>query len=248
MKQQTGETQMLRIIIAVLTLLFSSAVFAQTPPAEKDFVKNSKYVENAAPAADAPLNLTESQKKVAQDMENVKATVIKLCGQKKKVWMIDPVHSLLEVTAFKNLNLPVKGKFEHFSGYVVENPGKSTAALWVDATSYNSGVAQRDHRVIQYLLDATEPKNAVARLDLRQKGEKTVGGKLHFRGKSHTVTADVTVKQDATSLHIQSANPVRLDAKIPKGDFLKLMELCNHESMAKMVDLSFDLALQPACK
>jgi len=162
--------------------------------------------------------------------------------------MIDPEHSIIEVTAFKNLNLPVKGKFEHFSGYLVEKPGKSTATLWVDATSYNSGVAQRDHRVIQYLLGATNAKNALARLDLRQSGEKSIVGKLHFRGKSHALAADVTVKQDIKRLYVQSTNPVRVEAKIPKADFLKLMELCNHESMGKLVDLSFDLALQPACK
>jgi len=248
MKQEIGESQMLHIIFLILTLLFSNAVLAQTPPAEKDFVKNTKFVENGAPAADTAPDLTQSQKKVAQEMEKVKVEVAKLCGQKKTVWMIDPAHSTLEVTAFKNLNLPVKGKFEHFSGYLVEKPGKSTATLWVDATSYNSGVAQRDHRVIQYLLGATDAKNALARLDLKQKGDKSISGNLDFRGKSHHLSAEVTVKQDASSMQIQAASPLRLDAKIPKGDFLKLMELCNHESMAKMVDLSFDLALQPACK
>ena len=239
---------MLHIIFLILTLLFSNVVLAQTPPSEIDFVKNPRFVENGPPAADSPLDLTLSQKKVAQEMEKLKTDVTKLCGQKKVVWMIDPEHSTLEVTAFKNLNLPVKGKFEHFSGYLVEKPGKSTATLWVDATSYNSGVAQRDHRVIQHLLGATDAKNAVARLNLKQKNDKSISGNLDFRGKSHRFEADVTVKRDEKTMRIQPTTPVRVNAKIPKSDFLKLMELCNHESMAKLVDLSFDLTLQPACR
>jgi polyisoprenoid-binding protein YceI len=112
-------------------------------------------------------------------------------------WTIDPVHSRVGFSVKHMLVTTVRGQFKGVAGKIVldeANPASSTVTVELDATSVDTGVAQRDAhlRSGDFLLADEHPTVEFRSTRVEPQGgdRAKVTGDLSMRGVTHPVTLD----------------------------------------------------------
>jgi polyisoprenoid-binding protein YceI len=109
-------------------------------------------------------------------------------------WNIDPTHSTVGFTVRHMVFAKVRGRFSAFSGAIALDEAdltRSSVAVSIEATSIDSGVADRDNhlRSPDFFDVATHPKLEFASTRVQKTGDTTfdVHGNLTIRGTTHPV-------------------------------------------------------------
>jgi polyisoprenoid-binding protein YceI len=139
---------------------------------------------------------------------------------------IDTAKSSVTAT-FKQMNVPVDGKFSKMSGNIVFDPANLPAAkaqLDVDVTSFDLGSAEYNDEVAgKDWFDAKEfPKATFVSSSIKAgtNGSYTASGTLTIRGKSANVAIPVQYKKDGASQVFDGVLPIkRLQYGIGQGEW-----------------------------
>jgi polyisoprenoid-binding protein YceI len=117
-------------------------------------------------------------------------------------WQIDPTHASVEFAVKHMMFATVRGRFKSFTGTVqvdADNPNNSRVEATIDATSIDTGVADRDNhlRSADFLDAANHPTITFrgTRVDgaHAKEGDRfRIAGELAIRGKAIPVTLNAT--------------------------------------------------------
>lgn len=216
-------------------------------------VENLAWDPQKAPVMEETPPSDKYSKKEWQRVTQAKAPK---CKKGETLWKVGQT-SLIEATATKETSLGVKGKFSRFSALAHEKAGKLLGAGSLDLSSWDSGVAPRDYRVIKYVFATQEAGHSVLPFKFRvenwapQQGTWVSPVALQFRFQKTPVelTFPAHIKTEGKVIRVTSAESKRFTFLSPKnlGAFQKLMELCNHHFLASFADISFDFILEDAC-
>jgi len=128
---------------------------------------------------------------------------------------IDAARSSVSAT-FKQMGVPVEGKFKKVGGQVAydpANPAAARASVDVDITSFDLGDAQYNHEVQQkdWFDGARFPAASFVSSSVKAAGagRLEVGGKLTIKGRSVNVNVPLSVRSDAGATVFEGSVPVR---------------------------------------
>jgi polyisoprenoid-binding protein YceI len=123
-------------------------------------------------------------------------------------WQLDPAHTTIEFAVKHMMFTTVRGRFTRFSGAIrvdEKDPDKSHVEVDIDASSIDTGVADRDaHLRSADFLDVEKQPKITFRSSRVQGAHKKAGdrfnitGELAIRGKAMPVTIDVTFEGTGT--------------------------------------------------
>ena len=179
-----------------------------------------------------------------------------------KVFEVDPLSSLLFVTAYKDDHVPVKGSLNIKEGFLDLNTNsKNALSLKMDVASWDSSLVERDERVRGVFFGIQGEDQKFIEIFAKSRGEVTsllhkkktishIGIPLSvtFNGQVQTVEAYLKAFfNDRGRLVVQSTKP----SSIPISGFgmsasLKaLMALCQHQTIDDKVSVEFYLEFVP---
>ena len=120
----------------------------------------------------------------------------------KTTWKIDPAHTTVEFAVKHMMFTTVRGRFTQLEGTIEvddQNPERSHVEVVIDATSIDTGNADRDKhlRSADFLDVESQPKlrftSASAQGAAKKEGDRfRVTGELEIRGKQVPVTLECT--------------------------------------------------------
>jgi polyisoprenoid-binding protein YceI len=164
----------------------------------------------------------------------VGAAVVSLCvalpGIANAVLKTDPAKSSA-TAVFKQLNVPIEGKFRKFNAQIDFNSAKpetSKASVDIDIPSFDLGDPEFNKEVLkkEWFNAAQFPKASFVSSALKPAagapaGSKyDVAGKLTIKGKSVDVNFPLTVKKDGANQVFEGALPIkRLAFNIGEGEW-----------------------------
>ncbi len=118
------------------------------------------------------------------------------------IWQIDPAHTTIEFAVKHMMFTTVRGRFKSFSGTVhvdERNPDKSRVEVSIDATSIDTGVADRDAHLrsadfldVEKHLHITFRSTRVGGAHKKEGDRFTITGDLEIRGTAMPVTLEAT--------------------------------------------------------
>lgn len=122
-------------------------------------------------------------------------TTTQIPGYVQGTWDIDSVHSEVEFTVRHMGVGKSRGRFDSFSGEIVtgETPEQSSVTATIDATSINTGNADRDAhlRGADFLDTDQHPTASFRSTGVRSNGEDyVIDGEFTMRGVTHPVSLD----------------------------------------------------------
>ncbi len=219
----------------------------------QDQIENAKWDPKKTPVAEES---APNDKHSKSEWEKVATTKAPACKAGESRWKV-AASSTVEAAATKEKNLAVKGKFSRFTATAVEGSGKLAGEGFLDLSSWNSGVAPRDYRVLKHVFAVEEAGQTVLPFKFTlptwaPKQTQWVSPlilQFTFQGKPVELTFAATLKAEGKNVRITSAEPKRFTflSEKRKGAFQKLLELCNHHFLASFADVSLDLTLEEAC-
>jgi len=114
------------------------------------------------------------------------------------VWQIDPAHSTIEFSVKHMMFTTVRGRFTKFTGTISadeQNPNNSSATVEIDASSIDTGAADRDGHLksgdffdVQKYPTITFRSTRVTGAHAKTGDRFEVAGELTIRGKAIAVT------------------------------------------------------------
>ena len=120
----------------------------------------------------------------------------------RTTWQLDPAHTTIEFAVKHMMFTTVRGRFRNFSGSVrvdEQNPDKSGVEVDIDASSLDTGVADRDThlRSADFLDVDNQPKIAFRSTRVegahKKEGDRfRITGELTIRGTTMPVTLEAT--------------------------------------------------------
>lgn len=172
--------------------------------------------------------------------------------------------SSVGLVTIKNGDVEVPASFESLTGTVsldLADLNRSTADLTLDLASWNSGVELRDERMkdvffqvgdkattvgfaLQGISNPSGPLN-----DIGSTVTGTAKGKLDWRGLPMELEVPVSIQRTAADAFVvKTPEPftVSIEALGMSEPLAKLIEVCQHESVADTVQVSLDLTLGTA--
>jgi len=128
---------------------------------------------------------------------------------------------------FKQMNVPVEGKFKKFSAqvdYDAAKPETSKTAVDIDIASFDLGDPEFNKEVLkkEWFNAAQFPKASFVSTGIKPAagGKLDVAGKLTIKGKTADVSFPMTVKKDGSSQIFEGNLPIkRLAFNIGEGDW-----------------------------
>lgn len=128
---------------------------------------------------------------------------------------------------FKQMNVPVEGKFRKFSAQIDFNAAKpeaSTAAIEIDIPSFDLGDADfnKEAQKKEWFNGTQFPKATFVSSALKPaaNGKLDVTGKLSIKGKTADVSFPLTVKKEGSHQVFEGALPIRrLAFNIGEGEW-----------------------------
>jgi polyisoprenoid-binding protein YceI len=121
--------------------------------------------------------------------------------------VVDPAASMVSAT-FRQMNVPVEGRFTRFSGrvdYRAAQPEASSAELEIDTASFDLGLEDYNAEVRkpEWFDSARHPVARFSATGLQPQGEGRyrVSGSLTLKGQTHPLTATLSHRQ-ANGLHV----------------------------------------------
>lgn len=138
----------------------------------------------------------------------------------------DPAKSSVSAV-FKQMNVPVEGKFKRFTAQIDYNSAKpeaSKANMEIDVASFDLGDAEfnKEAQKKEWFNGAQFPKASFVSSALKPAaaGKLDVTGKLTIKGKTADVTFPLTVKQEGAIQVFEGALPIkRLAFSIGEGEW-----------------------------
>ena len=128
---------------------------------------------------------------------------------------IDTSRSSVSAT-FKQMGVPVEGKFKKVGGqvgYESANPAAAQAKVEVDVASFDLGDAQYNHEVQQkdWFDGVRFPAASFVSTSVKSAGagRLEVGGKLTIKGRSVNVNVPLSVRSDAGATVFEGSVPIR---------------------------------------
>jgi polyisoprenoid-binding protein YceI len=128
---------------------------------------------------------------------------------------IDSSRSSVSAT-FKQMGVPVEGKFKKVGGrvgYDPANPAAAQAKVDVDVASFDLGDAQYNHEVQQkdWFDGVRFPAASFVSTSVKSAGagHLEVGGKLTIKGRSVNVNVPLNVRSDAGATMFEGSVPIR---------------------------------------
>lgn len=234
----------------MLTLI-ALAAFASSPTIP-DHVENLKWEATKVPVMDEP---KPTQKFSGPEWEKIQKRKAPSCG-KTPLWRVSQA-SQIEAVATKEKTVEVKGKFSRFWAYAEESKGMISGSGFLDLTSWDSGLAARDYRVMKYVF-GVEKKGAsvlpfrfsIANPEALQNAQSPLSLQFNFRGTEFDQKLPVRVeKQEGGQWKIETLSPQRFSflsaATLPF--FSQLLELCNHRFLASFAGIQLSLVLENPC-
>jgi len=160
---------------------------------------------------------------------------------------IDAARSSVSAT-FKQMGVPVEGKFKKVGGqvgYDPANPAAARASVDVDIASFDLGDAQYNHEVQQkdWFDGARFPAASFVSTSVKASGagKLEVGGKLTIKGRSVNVSVPLSVRSEAGATVFDGSVPVRrLAFAIGEGEWKDTALLADE------VVVKFHLVVAPA--
>lgn len=161
----------------------------------------------------------------------------------------------IEVTAFKEKTVPVKGTLSRAlaEGHVHQSILKGNG--FIDLSSWDSKVPARDYRIQKYVLGVEEP-GAVLPFNFEVSRWVPGQGKWNadftiqaqFRGLPLKIALPASMTVEGKSVRV-TTQPGRFKflSETHRKAFEKLMSLCNHQFLASYVDLSLDVVFDETC-
>ena len=128
---------------------------------------------------------------------------------------------------FKQMNVPVEGKFKRFNAQIEYNSAKpetSKAAMEIDVASFDLGDAEfnREAQKKDWFNGSQFPKATFVSNALKPAagGKLDVSGKLTIKGKTADVAFPLTVKQEGATQVFEGTLPIkRLAFNIGEGEW-----------------------------
>ncbi|WP_420476775.1 YceI family protein [Noviherbaspirillum sp. ST9] len=138
----------------------------------------------------------------------------------------DPAKSSVSAV-FKQMNVPVEGKFKRFNAQIDYNSAKpetSKAAMEIDVASFDLGDAEfnKEAQKKDWFNGPQFPKATFVSSALKPAagGKLDVSGKLTIKGKTSDVAFPLTVKQEGATQVFEGALPIkRLAFNIGEGEW-----------------------------
>jgi polyisoprenoid-binding protein YceI len=138
----------------------------------------------------------------------------------------DPAKSSVSAV-FKQMNVPVEGKFKRFNAQIDYNSAKpetSKAAMEIDVASFDLGDAEfnKEAQKKDWFNGPQFPKATFVSSALKPAagGKLDVSGKLTIKGKTADITFPLTVKQEGATQVFEGALPIkRLAFNIGEGEW-----------------------------
>ena len=138
----------------------------------------------------------------------------------------DPAKSTVSAV-FKQMNVPVEGKFKRFNAQIDYNSAKpetSKASMEIDVASFDLGDAEfnREAQKKDWFNGTQFPKASFVSSALKPAGggRLDVSGKLTIKGKSADVAFPLTVKQEGPAQIFEGTLPIkRLAFNIGEGEW-----------------------------
>lgn len=138
----------------------------------------------------------------------------------------DPAKSSVSAV-FKQMNVPVEGKFKRFTAQIEYNSAKpetSKASMEIDVASFDLGDAEfnREAQKKDWFNGTQFPKATFVASALKPAagGKLDVSGKLTIKGKTADVAFPLTVKQEGPAQVFEGTLPIkRLAYNIGEGEW-----------------------------
>jgi len=138
----------------------------------------------------------------------------------------DPAKSTVSAV-FKQMNVPVEGKFKRFNAQIDYNSAKpetSKASMEIDVASFDLGDAEfnREAQKKDWFNGTQFPKASFVSSALKPAagGRLDVSGKLTIKGKTSDVAFPLTVKQEGPAQVFEGALPIkRLAFNVGEGEW-----------------------------
>jgi polyisoprenoid-binding protein YceI len=154
------------------------------------------------------------------------ALALALSGAAFAALKSDPAKSSISAV-FKQMNVPVEGKFKKFNAqidYDAAKPEASKASVEIDMSSFDLGDADFNKEVAKkdWFNSAQFPKATFVSSAIKPagSGKLDVNGKLTIKGKTADVNFPMTVKKDGTAQAFEGALPIkRLTYNIGEGEW-----------------------------
>lgn len=171
--------------------------------------------------------------------------------------------SMLTVEVLKNESIPVKGALNVRSGIVNLNGGGPLLDLAIDIKSWDSGLTARDSNVTQYFFNVANPANEVAQIKIDSiandvlKAFKTSGsldnfktsGTVTFNGTTVPFDALLNISFDEKGMMVVKTLE-KINLKISSlnlsENLTKLIQICEHKSVADDVQVGVFLTFKPS--
>ena len=134
---------------------------------------------------------------MATTVESSERTVNGVAFPAAGTWALDPAHTSVEFRARHLMVAKVRGQFAGARGVLVvaEDPAESTAEITIDATTINTGVADRDAHLksADFLEVDAFPEIAFTSTGLEHDGgsDWKLNGELTIHGVTHPATLEV---------------------------------------------------------
>lgn len=143
-------------------------------------------------------------------------------------WSIDHTHSRVEFGVKHMMFTTVRGQFSAFEGAISfdqDNPANSSVEVSIDATSIDTGVADRDaHLRSADFFDAEQSPSIVFRSTavngpIAEGGAFTIDGELTIRGQTRPVTLEASFEGTGTDPWGGTRAGFSASTKIDRRDF-----------------------------
>ena len=137
--------------------------------------------------------------------------------------------------AYKQMGVPMEGKFRKFSARIAFDPSKATdasAQLEVDLASIDTGFSDGDKEVLgkQWFNASTYPAARFVSTSVKRQigSHYEVAGKLTLKGKTQNVSAPFSFRRDGTKGIFDGAFTLkRLDYAIGEGAWADVSAVAN---------------------
>lgn len=139
---------------------------------------------------------------------------------------VDPARSGISAV-FKQMSVPVEGKFRKFAAQIDYDPAKpqnAKASVEIDIASFDLGDAEFNKEVLkkEWFNAAQFPRASFVSTGIKPAagGKLDVAGKLNIKGKAADVSFPMTVKKDGNVQVFEGALPIRrLGFNIGEGEW-----------------------------
>jgi hypothetical protein len=133
--------------------------------------------------------------------------------------------------------------------------GKATLQGAIDLSSYNTGNEARDRRVQRLIFEVEKEGLSTAELTGQMRDWKKGNFStltevtLNFKGREEGLLFPSKVRQRRNDVKLTSNHETRMTFASTSilENIYKLMERCNHQSIASFADISFDVTFKKAC-